>query len=168
MIDQVPDIEAARKVASLLVPDLNARLEKSKSGSMTIAQLCNHFEQSELCAANTWRSYSTKNIYKVYLKRWILPKWSEHLLSDIRTTEIESWLRSLPIARSMCAEICNVMSVLFNHACRHEFVDGNRVTQRYGFVRRTRTQAGHELFSANPKFEAKSQGLRFAATCVFL
>ena len=38
-IDQIPDIEAARKMASLLVPDLNARLEKSKSGSMTIAQL---------------------------------------------------------------------------------------------------------------------------------
>lgn len=39
-IDQIPDIEAARKIAGLLVPDLNARLEKSKSSSMTIAQLC--------------------------------------------------------------------------------------------------------------------------------
>jgi hypothetical protein len=55
-IDQIPDIEAARKLASLLVPDLNVRLEKSKSGSMSIIQLCNHFEQSELCPANTWRS----------------------------------------------------------------------------------------------------------------
>ena len=71
-IDQIPDIEAARKVASLLVPDLNARLEKSKSGSMTIAQLCSHFEQCELCPANNWRSYSTKTICKVYLKRWII------------------------------------------------------------------------------------------------
>ena len=126
-IDQIPDIETARKIASLLVPDLNARLAKSKSVSMTIAQLCSHFEQSELCPANTWRSYSTKNIYKVYLKRWIIPKWSEHLLSDIRTIEVESWLRSLPIARSTCAKIRNVMSVLFNHACRYEFFDGNPI-----------------------------------------
>ena len=126
-IDQIPDIETARKAASLLVPDLNARMAKSKSVSMTIAQLCSHFEQCELSLANTWRSYSTKTIYKVYLKRWIIPKWSERLLSDIRTIEVESWLRSLPIARSTCAKIRNVMSVLFNHACRYEFFDGNPI-----------------------------------------
>jgi hypothetical protein len=126
-IDQIPDIETARKAASLLVPDLNARTAKSKPASMTVAQLCSHFEQCELSLANTWRSYSTKTIYKVYLKRWIIPKWSEHLLSDIRTIEVESWLRSLPIARSTCAKIRNVMSVLFNHACRYEFFDSNPI-----------------------------------------
>ena len=94
---------------------------------MTIAQLCSHFEQCELSLTNTWRSYSTKTIYKVYLKRWIIPKWSEHLLSDIRTIEVESWLRSLPIARSTCAKIRNVLSVSFNHACRYEFFDGNPI-----------------------------------------
>ena len=115
-VDQIPDLETARKAACLLVPDLNARMAKSKSVSMTIAQLCSHFEQRELCLTNTWRSYSTKNIYKVYLKRWIIPKWSEHLLSDIRTIEVESWA-SRP---SHC-------SVLFNHACRYEFFDGNPI-----------------------------------------
>ena len=94
---------------------------------MTVAQLCSHFEQRELCAANTWRSYSTKSVYKVYLNRWVIPKWSEHLLSDIRTIEVESWLRGLPVARSTCAKIRNVMSVLFNHACRYEFFDRNPI-----------------------------------------
>jgi integrase len=126
-VDQIPDIETARKAARLLVPDLNARMANSKPASMTIGQLCSHFEQCELGLANTWRSYSTKTIYKVYLKRWIIPKWSEHLLSDIRTIEVESWLRSLPIARSTCAKVRNVMSVLFNHACRYEFFDGNPI-----------------------------------------
>lgn len=121
-VDDIPDLETARRAAGLLVPDLNARTAKSKAVSMTIAQLCSHFEQSELSLSNTWRSYSTKNIYKVYLKRWIIPKWSERLLSDIRTIEVEAWLRSLPIARSTCAKIRNVMSVLFNHACRYEFL----------------------------------------------
>ena len=122
-VDQIPDLETARKTARLLVPDLNARVAKSKPVSMTVAQLCSHFEQSELCLTNTWRSYPTKNIYKVYLKRWIIPRWSERLLSDIRTIEVESRLRGLPIARSTCAQIRNVMSVLFNHACRYEFFD---------------------------------------------
>lgn len=123
--DQFPDLEVARNAAHLLVPDLNAKEPTSQSASMTIAQLRSHFEQFELCAANTWRSYSTK--HKVYLRRWIIPRWGEHLLSDIRTIEVESWLRSLSIARSTCAMIRNVMSLLFNHACRYEFFDRNPI-----------------------------------------
>lgn len=126
-VDQTPDREAARKAACLLVPELNATRARSEPATMTIAQLCSHFDQRELCLANTWRSYSTKHIYKVYLRRWIVPRWGEHLLSDIRTIEVESWLRGLAIARSTCAKIRNVMSVLFNHACRYEFFNRNPI-----------------------------------------
>lgn len=94
---------------------------------MTVAQLCSHFVQRELCLTNNWRSYSTKSIYKVYLNRWVIPKWGERPLSDVRTIEVESWLRSLPVARSTCAKIRNVMSVLFNHACRYEFFERNPI-----------------------------------------
>ena len=124
--DQIPDLEAARIAARLLVPDLNARKANPVS-SMTVAQLCSHFDQRELCPTDTWRSYSTKSIYKVYLNRWVIPQWGECLLSDIRTIEVESWLRGLPCARSTCAKIRNVMSVLFNHACRYEFFDRNPI-----------------------------------------
>jgi integrase len=126
-VDQIPDLEAARKAACLLVPELNARRVRSEPTSMTVAQLCSHFDQRELCSGNTWRSYSTKQIYKVYLCRWIIPRWGEHLLSDIRTIEVELWLRSLSIARSTCAKMRNVMSVLFNHALRYEFFDRNPI-----------------------------------------
>jgi integrase len=94
---------------------------------MTVSQLCSHFEQRELCMANAWRSYSTKHIYKIYLRRWVVPKWSHYQLNDIKTIEVESWLRTLPIARSSCAKIRNIMSVLFNHACRYEFFDRNPI-----------------------------------------
>jgi len=127
-IDQIPDLEAARRAACLLVPELNARKASAAVTSMTVAQLSSHFDQRELCPTNTWRSYSTKSIYKVYLKRWIVPKWSDYLLSDVRTIEVESWLRGLPVARSTCAKIRNVMSVLFNHACRYEFFDRNPIS----------------------------------------
>jgi site-specific recombinase XerD len=45
----------------------------------------------------------------------------------VRTIEVESWLRSLPLARSSCAKIRNLMSVLFNHAWRHELFDRNPI-----------------------------------------
>lgn len=44
-------------------------------------------------------------------------------MTRIRAGEIELWLRSLPLARSTCAKIRDVMSVLFNHGLRHELLD---------------------------------------------
>ena len=40
---------------------------------------------------------------------------------------MELWLRQLPLARSSCAKIKNIMSVLFNHARRYELFDGNPI-----------------------------------------
>ena len=94
---------------------------------MTVAQLCAHFEQRELTRSNTWRSYSTKCAYAVYLRRWIIPQWGKYQLREVRTIEVEPWLRRLPLARSSCAKIRGVMSVLFNHACRYEFFDHNPI-----------------------------------------
>ena len=60
------------------------------------------------------------------------------MLSDVRPIAVESWLRQLPLAKSSCAKIRNLFSVLFNHACRYEFFDGNPITfVRQGATRRT-------------------------------
>jgi len=59
-------------------------------------------------------------------------------LSEVRTMEVESWLRGLPLAKSSCAKIRNILSVLFNHACRHELFNGNPIRLvRQGAKRRT-------------------------------
>src|SRR6266576_2120992 len=49
------------------------------------------------------------------------------LLAEVRTIQVESWLRGLPLAKSSCAKIRNLMSVLFNHACRYELFDRNPI-----------------------------------------
>lgn len=95
--------------------------------SITVAQLCDHFEQRELAKGNAWRSYSTKKTYLAYLTRWIRPQWRHCELAEGRTIQVESWLRRLPLAKSSCAKIRNVMSVLFNHACRYELFDRNPI-----------------------------------------
>lgn len=73
------------------------------------------------------KTHSTKLGYRGYLRKWIIPRWGGHTLTHIRAGEIELWLRSLPLARSSCAKIRNVMSVLFNHGLRHELLDRNPV-----------------------------------------
>ena len=46
-VDQIQDLETARKAACFLVPDLNAGMAKSKSVSMTVAQLCSRLIASQ-------------------------------------------------------------------------------------------------------------------------
>jgi len=126
-VEQCADEAAARLAVAGLVLELNFGARPTNSGSMTIAQLCDHFEQRELSKENTWRSHATKKIYKAYLTRWIRPHWQECRLGEVRTIKVESWLRTLPLAKSSCAKIRNLMSVLFNHACRYELFDRNPI-----------------------------------------
>jgi integrase len=126
-VEKYPEAESARNAISGLISEVNWANQHPQSVAMTIAQLCSHFEQRELARSNTWRSYSTKRGYAVYINRWIVPQWGRYELRNIRTIEVESWLRRLPLAKSSCAKIRNVMSVLFNHACRYEFFDRNPI-----------------------------------------
>src|SRR5258708_35219631 len=59
--------------------------------------------------------------------KWILAGWGESPLGRGNAGEVERWLRSLPLARSSCAKIRNLMSVVFNHGIRHEICDRNPI-----------------------------------------
>jgi integrase len=126
-VERYPDEAAARTAMSIFLAELNSEKARIRSGSITVAQLCDHFEQRELAKDNAWRSYSTKKTYKAYLTRWVLHHWRQYELTEVRTIQVESWLRCLPLAKSSCAKIRNLMSVLFNHACRYELFDRNPI-----------------------------------------
>jgi len=61
-------------------------------------------------------------------------RWGNFNLTDVRTIAVETWLRELrrrdgeDLASSTKAKIRNVMSVLFNHAIRHDWLDKNPIT----------------------------------------
>ena len=124
-VDQFSDaLEAQRAAAAILGAPKNRFV---KPAAMTIAELAAHFRHHELAQDDGWRSYSTRRNYEFYLNRWIIPRWGAFQLSDVHTIEVESWLRALPLARSSCAKIRNLMSVLFNHAWRYELFDRNPI-----------------------------------------
>jgi integrase len=52
----------------------------------------------------------------------VVPKWGEKKLHEVRAVAVEKWLRQLKLARGSKAKIRSIMSVLFNHAIRHEFL----------------------------------------------
>jgi integrase len=126
-VEQYSDaVEARRFAVGILAMPGPADLPTKPVG-MTIAELGQHFQHRELARDDNWRSYSTRRNYEFNLRKWIIPRWGNYELSEVRTIEVESWLRSLPLARSSCAKIRNLMSVLFNHAWRHELFDRNPI-----------------------------------------
>ena len=126
-IERYPDESAARSAVTVLLVEINSDKARIRTRSITVSQLCDHFEQRELAKDNTWRSHATKKTYQAYLNRWVRPHWRQYELAEVRTIHVESWLRRLPLAKSSCSKIRNLMSVLFNHACRYELFDRNPI-----------------------------------------
>jgi integrase len=138
-VERYPNEAAARSAVTVLLAEVNSEKTRIRTRSVTVAQLCDHFEQRELAKDNTWRSHATKKTYQAYLNRWVRPHWRHFELAEVRTIQVECWLRRLPLAKSSCAKIRNLMSVLFNHACRYELFDRNPIHLVRQSAKRRRT-----------------------------
>ena len=119
---------SVRKGITGLIREINFGDVRVQATTMTVAELVEHYRQRELASDNTWKSYSTKRGYESYLKNWIVPHWGDYKLQDVKTIEVETWLRNLSLAKSSSAKIRNILSVLFNHACRYDLFDRNPIT----------------------------------------
>jgi hypothetical protein len=126
-VEQYADEHSARGAVVGLIAEINKDFRLPNSRTIPVAELCDHFEQRELADQNNWRSHATKKIYKAYLNRWVRPHWQRYSLPEVRTIQVESWLRTLPLAKSSCAKSRNLLSMLFNHACRYELSDRNPI-----------------------------------------
>ena len=126
-IEQFATKVEAREIVKGIVLEINSEDPRLRTSVLTMSQLIEHYRRRELSVDNTWKSYATKMGYENYLKRWIAPKWGSYPVAKVKPIEVESWLRQLPLARGTCAKIRNIMSVLFNHACRYELYSENPI-----------------------------------------
>ena len=126
-VKQFRDKESVIRATTALRRDINMAEIRGKGKPFTLSRLADHYSQRELAPNNRWKTHSPKLGCRGYLGKWIVPRWGSYTLTCIPAGEIELWLRSLPLARSTCAKIRNVMSVLFHHGLRHELLDRNPV-----------------------------------------
>jgi integrase len=110
-----------------LIREINVTDIRMAGTSITVAQLADHFQQRELGCSNGRISSSTKKAYQGYLNKWIVPRWGDYILRNIKAVEVELWLKDLQRAAGTCCKIRNVMSVLFNHARRYDLYDRNPI-----------------------------------------
>ena len=126
-VEQLADETAARQAISALRLEFTRGDAWLKTRSTTVSDLVSHYRERELDPDTVWKTHSTKVTYEGYLNKWILPRWQRYPLVRVNAGEVELWLRSLPLARSSCAKIRNLMSVVFNHGIRHEICDRNPI-----------------------------------------
>jgi integrase len=99
---------------------------------IAVADLVDHYIHTELSDEADWHSHATRIVYGEFLKRWIRPHWGCLGIRDVRTVAVERWLKELRrangerLADATKAKIRNLMSVLFNHAIRYEWLEQGR------------------------------------------
>jgi integrase len=126
-IEQFKTAADAREIVEGIVLEINSDDPRLRANVLTMSQLIEHYRRRELSVDNSWKSYATKMGYENYLKRWIDPRWGTYPLGKTKPIEVETWLPQLPLAPGSCAKIRNIMSVLFNHACRYELYTENPI-----------------------------------------
>jgi len=72
---------------------MNLNREVRIAPLLTFQALVDHYCQTELLAENN--TEKTRKTYRIYLQKWILPKWGPAYLHLIKPISVEQWLRSL-------------------------------------------------------------------------
>ena len=119
---------SALKAAQALRIDANQQNPLSEGGPATVAELVAHYRLKELAGDSQGRkAFSTRAAYECYLKSWIIPRWGNHRIDQIKPVAVEDWLNGIKRAKGTKAKIRNLMSSIFHHAMRYEWVDRNPI-----------------------------------------
>ncbi len=123
-LERYPNESAACAAADALRLTINNQSKRKNLQKTTVGTLWEHYCREEL----PLKEISTQDAYLVYGKKWILPRWGCLLLEDIKTIEVERWLRTAEVADGTKAKIKCVMSAVFSHAVRWEFCGHNPIS----------------------------------------
>ena len=114
----------AHVAADALRLTINTPSGRNHSCGTTVHTLWEHYSAEEL----PLKEISTQDIYTIVVKNWILPQWGSLSLDEVKTVEVERWLRAADLADGTRAKIKCIMSALFSHAVRWEFCRRNPIS----------------------------------------
>jgi integrase len=103
---------------------INTRSNHKGFQRTSVEILWEHYCREEL----PFKDLSTQDAYQCYAKNWALPRWGRCRLEDVKTVEVERWLRQVPRAGGTKGKIKTLMSAMFSHAVRWEFCAHNPIS----------------------------------------
>jgi len=136
-LEQYPNETAAQKAVAALRADINAENPRTSLTPINVQTLIEHYREKEL-GPNCSKTRKTQVTYEGYFNKWILPRWGSYRVTDVKAVAVEQWLRSLQYANGSKAKARNIMSAVFNHAVRWEWLDVNPIRMVRQSAKRTR------------------------------
>ncbi len=159
-VARFPRRQDAEKVADSLRNNINSEFRVPE----TVAELVTHYRQHELTEEK--KAYATIEANSLYLANHIVPRWGTMYLQDVRTVDVEMWLHALTFAPGTRSKIRNIMSAVFNHAIRHEWMDRNPITKVRVSAKRLREPdvlSPAEFASLVPELDLREQAMVMVA-----
>jgi hypothetical protein len=74
---------------------VNQDRNRQREQSIVVADLVDHYIETELSDEADWHSHATRIVYREFLNRWIRPHWADVGIRDVRTVAVERWLKQL-------------------------------------------------------------------------
>jgi integrase len=136
-LEQYPNETAAQKAVAALRADINAENPRTSLTPINVQTLIEHYREKEL-GPNCSKTRKTQVTYEGYFNKWILPRWGSYRVTDVKAVAVEQWLRSLQYANGSKAKARNIMSAVFNHAVRWEWLETNPIRIVRKIAKRTR------------------------------
>ncbi len=93
---------------------------------MTVRELAEHYREKEL-GEGCGKTKLTREVYGHHLDSYILPRWGNERIADIKTFRVEAWLKTLEKSSAVKAKVKGVFGVLFQHAMRYGWADRNPI-----------------------------------------
>jgi integrase len=122
-VRELPRRRDAEKAVLSLRSTINSRVRSPE----TVSDLIAHYRKHELTLER--KAFATVNAHELYLTLHILPKWKDHKLSEVKTVAVEKWLDSLTFAPATKTKIRNIMSAVYSHGIRHEWITFNPISK---------------------------------------
>jgi integrase len=130
LVTEYPTEASARKAAESLRMTINEASPTVDQRPISVSALIEHYILHELCAGDDEeaKSFATQRTNQDFLRLYIKPHWGEYKLREVRSVAVEKWLKGLTkkggeaYSRPTKAKVRNIMSAVFNHAIRYEFL----------------------------------------------
>src|SRR5882762_5328972 len=84
-VDTLANEASALKAAQALRIDVNQQTPQTEAGPSTISILVAHYKLKELAGdRNGRKAFSTRSAYECNLENWVLPRWGDHQLNQVK------------------------------------------------------------------------------------
>jgi hypothetical protein len=103
-VEDLPTKTHAKKALTDLGLDINRERATLKHPAlMTVADLTEHYDSEELGERRLSKTQGTVDVYRGFLRYWIIPRWKAVRLSEMKPVEVERrWFSWLPLQVSEC------------------------------------------------------------------